>query len=629
MSDLLFSAAAGEKNPRLRQSDMLRRTLDFDWSATDAGPIADWPESLKSVARLVFSSSAPLALLIGPAGILIYNDAIRMIFEGIGASGLGRSVFDVLPDAADFYRDVIAACAAGEAPSFRDRILKIARNGTTEPAWFDLQFAPVIDSDGTHRAILVDAFETTEKIRTLHAHRRAEEQLRLALDASGMIGIWDFDLTTRLVVTDERFTKLFGIEHPPSSQGIPQPVFIERIHPDDRDRVASEIEAAIAAGAEFRSEYRVTDTAGKVHAVLASGHVIDDAAGNPVRFPGVAVDVTAQVEANAALVESEARFRALAEAIPQFVWISDADGRQDYFNSQWAEFTGLDPATADPAAWKDLVHPDDKERVFTVWNHSLETGEALEIEYRFRHHSGVYRWFLVRALPQRHADGRIARWFGTSTDIHERKLIAVEREIIAQELNHRIKNVFSVVGALVNLSVRSATDVKSYASDLSGRIMALSTAHDVVRPTSAHLPAARTLHSLVRQLLRPYADPRDARFAFQGEDIPLGEGAATSFALVFHELATNAAKYGALSVPDGHVVLRSGVEDGRMSAIWKESGVPCTADRAPSSGGFGSKLIALTVEGQMHGQARRQWEPDGLRLEISVPADVVMPADLR
>jgi len=624
MSDMLLSASAHRLRRQLAKNEMLHHTLDFDWPTTAIGAIDSWPDSLQTMTRFVLGASAPFALLIGPHAILIYNDAIKAIFEGIGAGGLGRSVFDVLPEAADFYRDAIALCAAGEVPSFRDRPLKIARNGGHETAWFDLDFTPVLESDGSHGAILVSAFETTGKIQALRASQSAEEQLHLALDASGMIGIWDYDIATDRIVTDERFVKLFGIEGPWLANGIPLPIFTGRIHEADRDRVVAEIETAIRTHADFRSEYRVTDTAGAVHWVLASGHVIEDADGNPVRFPGVAVDVTAQVEANAALAESEARFRTLAEAIPQFIWSSDADGRHDYFNSRWYDFTGLHPATADADAWKSLVHPDDVDRVFAVWNKARETGEPYEIEYRFRHHSGEYRWFLVLALPHRDANGSIARWFGTSTDIHESKLVAVEREIIAQELHHRIKNLFSIVGALVSLSTRSALDVKSYAADLSGRILALSAAHDLVRPASAHQPA-QTLHRLAQRLLDPYAGPDGPRLACEGEDVPLSEGAATSFALVFHELATNAAKYGALSVPNGRIELGTRFEDGRLHVTWKETGVNGVSDTPSASGGFGSKLIALMIEGQKRGTVERYWETDGLRIEIDIPAHAVEP----
>jgi PAS domain S-box-containing protein len=625
MPDILFSSSAQEATPRLSGNIMPHRTLELDWSATDLGSIENWPDSLKSSARLVLTASTPLALLVGSSGTLIYNDAIMRIFAGIGSDGLGKSVLDVLSSAADFYRDVIASCAAGEPRSFRDLALKVERNGGSETAWFDLDFTPVIERDGTHSAVMVHAFETTEKVRTRRALERSEERLRMALDASGMIGIWDFDLATGLVTVDDRFIKMFGVERAQGPDGTPLAAFTDRIDRTDRDRVIEEIDTAIKTGADFRSQYQVTDSTGKARSVLASGRVVEDASGAPVRFSGVAVEVTAQVEANAALSESEARFRALAETVPQIIWSSDGDGKHNYFSSRWYEFTGQNPSAPDNDIWKDLIHLDDKERVFEVWDNARATGAPYEIEYRFRHHSGVYRWLLVMAMPQRDAGGRISRWFGTSTDIHETKLIAAERDIIAYELNHRIKNLFAVFSALINLSARSARDVESYASDLTGRIAALSKAHDFVRPTSGRLPA-QTLHALLQGLLGPYAATQTSRLSFEGQDIVLGEGAATSLALVFHELATNAAKHGALSVPAGHVRFTTRREGGRLKATWKETGAAPT-EGATTGSGFGSRLLALMVEGQMHGTLDRYWEADGLRVEIDIPVRSIAPAE--
>lgn len=624
MPDILFSASAQEKSQRLSGSVMLRRTLDLDWSATDLGPIENWPDSLKSSARLVLTASTPLALLAGPAGTLIYNDAIKMIFAGIGADGLGRSVLEVLPNASAFYREIIALCASGEAPSFQEKVLKVDRNGGSETAWFDLHFTPVIEGDGTHSAVLIHAVETTDKVRARRALERSQERLQMALDASGMIGIWDFNLATGLVSVDERFKKMFGVEGAQGEADTPLTAFTDRIGSDDRDRVIQEIDNAIRTRSDFRSQYQVTDSTGKARSVLASGRVVEDASGTPIRFPGVAVEVTALVEANAALAESEARFRTLAETVPQIIWSSDGDGQHDYFSSRWYEFTGQDPAAPDNDIWKDLVHPDDSERVFAVWNRARATGGRYDIEYRFRHHTGVYRWLLVMAMPQMDANGRISRWFGTSTDIHESKLIGAEREIIAHELNHRIKNLFAVFGALINLSARSAHDIKSYVADLTGRAAALSKAHDYVRPTSGLLPA-QTLHTMLQNLVSPYSVAQTSRLSFDGQDIQLGEGAATSFALIFHELATNAAKHGALSVPTGHVRFTTRLEGDRLKATWKETGTP-TTDEPPASSGFGSKLLALMVEGQMQGMVDRYWEADGLRVEIDIPAWSTAPA---
>jgi PAS domain S-box-containing protein len=115
------------------------------------------------------------------------------------------------------------------------------------------------------------------------------------------------------------------------------------------------------------------------------------------------------------------QFRAIADTIPQMAWSTLPDGRHDYYSQRWYDFTGVQPGETDGEGWSEIVHADDRERTWAVWRHALATGLPYEIEYRLRHASGEYRWTLGRALPLRDDAGRIVRWIGTCTDIHELK----------------------------------------------------------------------------------------------------------------------------------------------------------------------------------------------------------------
>lgn len=127
-----------------------------------------------------------------------------------------------------------------------------------------------------------------------------------------------------------------------------------------------------------------------------------------------------------ALRESERKFRAIADTMPQIVWSARGDGYHDYYNSRWYEYTGLSPEQSEGVGWSTILHPEDRERAWEVWRHSLETGDRYEIEYRFRGKDGAYRWFIGRALPIRNERGEIERWFGTCTDIHDLKQVQDE-----------------------------------------------------------------------------------------------------------------------------------------------------------------------------------------------------------
>lgn len=116
---------------------------------------------------------------------------------------------------------------------------------------------------------------------------------------------------------------------------------------------------------------------------------------------------------------SEASFHALADSIDQMIWSTRPDGYHDYYNRRWYDYTGVAVGETDGEKWNEMFHPDDRERAWTVWRHSLRTGESYHIEYRLRHRSGEYRWVLGRAQPVRGPAGEVVRWYGTCTDIHD------------------------------------------------------------------------------------------------------------------------------------------------------------------------------------------------------------------
>jgi len=142
----------------------------------------------------------------------------------------------------------------------------------------------------------------------------------------------------------------------------------------------------------------------------------------PLRdLDGTACGVSCALVHSVSVDGRDPQFRAIADAIPQMVWSTLPDGRHDYFNRRWYDFTGVAEGESDDERWSAIVHPDDRARTWEVWRHSLETGAPYEIEYRLRHVSGEYRWTLGRALPVRDDAGRIVRWLGTCTDTHEHK----------------------------------------------------------------------------------------------------------------------------------------------------------------------------------------------------------------
>ena len=320
-----------------------------------------------------------------------------------------------------------------------------------------------------------------------------------------------------------------------------------------------------------------------------------------------------------AFLASEAGFRVLTDTMPQMVWSTQPDGYHDYYNAQWYAFTGMPLGSTDGEEWNGMFHPEDQDRAWERWRHSLETGEPYEIEYRLRRHDGEYRWTIGRALPVRE-NGEIVRWIGTCTDIHDAKSASEQLEVLSRELSHRIKNIFSVIAGLIELSKRSASETGSALSDLSARVMSLGRAHNFARPHSDEsrpdLPTSE-LGGLVAELLAPYR-ALDDRIVIDADPIRLDDRGATPIALLFHELATNAAKYGALSAPEGTLHVACKLDGPKVRIEWTERGGP-PIEGSPEKEGFGSRLLKMSVERQLAGTVTKTWAPDGLHVAVEVP----------
>ncbi|MEP9402966.1 sensor histidine kinase [Sphingomonas silueang] len=395
------------------------------------------------------------------------------------------------------------------------------------------------------------------------------------------------------------------------------------LQPDEIDAVRAAWQACAVEGQAFAAPVSFATPRGP-HRRTVTLRPILSASGTATRWVGVIADDEAELRAESDRAATRAELDTLTNAMPQMVWATRPDGHHDYYNAQWYRFTGMPDGSTDGEGWNGMFHPDDQDRAWTRWRHSLTTGEDYEIEYRLRHHSGVYRWVLGRALPVRGADDAIVRWIGTCTDIDSAKRAAEQNEILSRELSHRIKNIFAVITGLLRMSARQDPAARPFADRLAGRIAALGAAHDLARPHSERsrptVGDAATLHHILAELLQPY----DAsQWSITGDDVPIDDRGATPIALVFHELATNAAKYGALSCPQGHVTLGSTRRGDLLILDWCERGGP-VVDGAPDTSGFGTKLAALSIEQQLGGTIVRDWQPEGLAVRITIGADALV-----
>ena len=254
--------------------------------------------------------------------------------------------------------------------------------------------------------------------------------------------------------------------------------------------------------------------------------------------------------------------------------------------------------------------------------------EFYSVEKRFIRKDGRVIWLSVRSSPVRADDGHLAYVVRVVQDISERKAAERRQKLLIDELNHRVKNTLATVQSLASQTARAATTPAAFREGFEGRLIALSKAHDQL--TMHHWESA-DLRDLISGSLAPYTGAGSERIVLRGEDVVLRPRAVLTLAMAFHELTTNAAKYGALSVPGGHMEIcwqPVPAEAGGRAQLridWIERDGPPVA--APQRRGFGSKLIEGSIAAELGGSVRLVFEPAGLRCEIVIPLEAATIRD--
>jgi two-component sensor histidine kinase len=267
-----------------------------DWSATGLGPISSWPQSLKTTVGTLLRSPVPIVLLWGPDGIMIYNDAYSVFAEGRHPVLFGSNVREGWPEIADFNDNVMKVGLSGGTLSYRDQELTLHRKGFPEQVWMNLDYSPVLDENGHPAGVLAIVVETTQRVLTERALAKTEERLRQALNASGMVGTFDWHVQSDTFFSDARFAEMFSVDPAKGEEGAPLAEYLAGIHPEDAERIANAVNRTITTGEKYVQEYRLLRKDGSIRWVEARGECLSED-GRASRFVGVVVDITSQKNA--------------------------------------------------------------------------------------------------------------------------------------------------------------------------------------------------------------------------------------------------------------------------------------------------------------------------------------------
>ncbi|MDQ0393160.1 sensor histidine kinase [Labrys monachus] len=262
------------------------------------------------------------------------------------------------------------------------------------------------------------------------------------------------------------------------------------------------------------------------------------------------------------------------------------------------------------------IHPADRDRVRAAFAATRAMVGAYEIDFRILLDEEI-RWISSRGLGNDEGLHK-GQMSGVFLDVTGRKQAEEGHELLAGEMSHRVKNLLAIATGLTTITSRSTTTVHEMAKELTERLAALGRAHDAVRPLPGHQGRAALLGDIISLVLAPYDDSA----AFSGRvrvAVPrmgVGERAATTLALVMHELATNSLKYGALSIGAGMLDVSGTNSDGHLCIVWTERGGPSV--EPPAGEGYGSKLLNRIVTGQLGGVIKTDWSSDGIIVTLTI-----------
>ena len=467
-------------------------------------------------------------------------------------------------------------------------------------------------------------------------HRLAETNAGLRIDQElstdrlirakrfGLVGTFEFDLRTGVSRRSPEYMSVHGLPAVATEESHAD--WASRLHPDDRERAEGHVLEALsdASGAtEYAQTYRIITPAGEVRWIAARGEIVRDETGRIVMLLGAHVDVTPMRTTELALAESDARLRLTQEAVGIGTWEWARSTRTLRLSRQMLEILGFNPNEGQPTAGATLarLHPADRRRVGRELALARRSGQ-LRSEFRIlrlQTNGGMQTiWLAARARLLSPNGGIGDRMMGVAYDVTERKFAEAQAALLAHEAEHRTKNALSVVAALVQMTV--AKDHQEFVEVVQGRIMALARATTLLGQRRWQ---GANLQDLIRHELAPFqvAAENDAtRIAQIGPPIMLTAEQVQPLCMALHELATNAAKYGALSVPEGRLELRWWQAESQVHLEWRERGGP-RLEGPPSRRSFGSRLIQQIFSEQLHGTIVKCWDPEGLSCSVSFPLE--------
>lgn len=514
------------------------------------------------------------------------------------------------------FLDALAGAALDYSAEYR-----IIRPSDSQTRW--VRVAAQIDRDTSGRPTrLIGAhFDVTDEKFAEQALRESEERFRTIAN-SAPIPMWVTKLDGTRSFVNQAYAEFFELNYEEALKFD----WRARVHPDDAVSIlkAEQLRSLVPLSPDlpnnlFAIEIRILRADRDWRWIRAVSQARFDERGQHVGFIGVAHDITAAKQAEIELRASEERFRHMVESAPVMIWMSDSDGKCVHLNRMLREFWGVSEQEVQDFDWGNTLHLDDLARVVSRVSSALKERSGFELKARYLAADGRYRVLDTSAHPRFSASGEFVGMIGANVDVTERDEAERARELLVDELNHRVKNTLSVVQAIARQTFRNNADPIEARHAFEGRLIALGHAHDLLTKTNWESASLRDLAEVTLDIKGVNAD----RISLAGPRVLLTPKQAVSIAMALHELCTNSRKYGALSEDEGRVQLdwhrTDGARPQRLRIVWREAHGPPVAP--PERRGFGSTLLERTLAHDLDGEVSVRFDPVGLLCQIALPLD--------
>ncbi len=562
----------------------------------------------------MLSAHAQIVIFWGPDLVALYNDAYA---PGIGRKhpqAFGRPAVEnwreLWPDLEPLLRHVLDT---GETVSARDRRFYIERHGYPEDVYFDISYSALRDDTGEVRGVFCIVNETTARVTTQRALRESEERLH-AIIAQATAGIVLAETNGRLALVNAHFCDSLGYRE---AELLGMRID-DIIHGDDLGAYDARFRKMIDTGDGFVAEIRYVRKDGSVLWTSTWAGPIRDGSGR-VRQANMMVMGVSERRQAAAI---ERRLAAIIESSDDAILSTDLDMTITSWNHGAERLYGYMPHEVIGRQVTMLVpgeRHDEEARIIE----QIRSGSRVEPhETRRRCKDGTVIDVSLTASPIYDEHGSIIGASKIARDITARKEAERLQHVLMDEMKHRVKNSLATVQAIARQTFRSNRDLETSRDEFEARLKSLAWAHDLL--TRERWDGA-DLGEVVAGVAGPY--PRE-QFLIDGPPLQLRPRAVLAVSLALHELATNAVKYGALSVPFGRVAVTwETPETGapRFILRWRESGGPPVAP--PMRKGFGSRLVEDVLAAELNGTVTLSFEPSGVTCSVEAPIGIGWETD--